>query len=407
MNLSPEELLSLLRDASLRPESIAEEIEVAGGKAPPADQLARARDLLAACAALPEGAAEPDAAGSKATAAALAGLPETLADLVLRAAGQAGRQDVLREVALTGPKPLAKEAKRELQRLKQKGVRVAELLPQGAPVVKAAPAETEPTCHATSVDAWGERAVWVTKNARGGGVELVQVVLSDVKGILAVDALLLPRRSFRDFVRKMPRGGVVGTAEVPRPWARWIIQQAAEAGARNGFSPPQTYGQALSVLGPAPESEPPHPAADLDFGPDGELPHQLAGAALFADPLFVAWIPDEEALRAWGKRFDELAGSALFADEAQKQAAIDQAAREAADAWFDEAKRALYAHRLREMAIVLRAEGRIDAARTALATSRALAGKGGSAQPFCTALFAHAMEKRATPAARPASESVA
>ncbi|MBS2024127.1 MAG: hypothetical protein JST92_17120, partial [Deltaproteobacteria bacterium] len=240
------------------------------------------------------------------------------------------------------------------------------------------------------------RAVWMARNARGG-VELVQVVLSDVKGIIAVDALLLPRKSFRDFVKKMPRGGVVSTAEVPRAHARWVIAQAAEAGSRNGFAPPQTYGQALASLGRAPETEPPHPADELDFGPDGELPHQLAGGALFEDPLFIAWIPEEEPLRLFGLKFDEIQTSQLYADEAQRKAALEQAADDAAAAYFDEVRKPRYARRVRDMVPVLRADNRLDAARTALAVANALAGKGGTAQPFCRALFAHALEKKITP----------
>ena len=40
-------------------------------------------------------------------------------------------------------------------------------------------------------------------------MEVVQVVTSDLKGILAVDALALSRRSYREFVKRLPRQTVV------------------------------------------------------------------------------------------------------------------------------------------------------------------------------------------------------
>jgi hypothetical protein len=46
-NLGQDELLALLRDASLKPESIVEEMEFAGGKGCTAAQVSLARELLA------------------------------------------------------------------------------------------------------------------------------------------------------------------------------------------------------------------------------------------------------------------------------------------------------------------------------------------------------------------------
>ena len=54
-----------------------------------------------------------------------------------------------------------------------------EIRPQGEPVLKPLPEGEAPVCFASSIDAWGERAVWWTRPARQG-VEVVQVVESDV-----------------------------------------------------------------------------------------------------------------------------------------------------------------------------------------------------------------------------------
>jgi hypothetical protein len=397
-NLSTAELLALLRDTSLKPDSIAEEMECAGARPCTAEQIAQARELLGLLqqerTAQSAGLASEGAAAEAEVAARIAALPEPLALALVRAAGEAQRQDALVELAASAQKALAKEAKRELQRLKQRGFQVQELKPRGEPVLKPPPEAEAPACYASSIDAYGERAVWWSRATRGG-IEVVQAVISDVKGILAIDALALSRRNFRDFTKRLPRqGGPVTSVEVPKDHARWLIAQAAEEGARNGFSPPPAYADALRILGPAPQEPPEDPASRIQFGEDGELPHRLAGAALFSDPLFMTWIPEEEALRSFALKVDEISVSRLFIDDAQRKAAFERATDEAAETYFTPQRRARYARRLREMAHVLASEGRPDAARTALAVSRDLSGEQGAKNTFCRALFARALEGR-------------
>src|SRR5438132_2310746 len=254
-----------------------------------------------------------------------------LALAMVHAAGRAARQEVLHELATSPSRTLAKESKRELQKLKQRGVQVQEIPPQGEPVLKPLPEGEAPSCYASSIDAYGERAVWWTRPARQG-VEVVQVIISDLKGILAVDALALSRRSWREFVKRLPRRNVVTTAEIPKDHARQLIADAESEGARNGFSPPSSYADVLRILGPAPAERPQSPALAIDL-PD-ETAHQLAGAALFEDPLFMAWIPEEDALRSFALKVDEIAVSRLFIDAPQRQQAFERAAEEAALSYF-------------------------------------------------------------------------
>ena len=390
-NLTVDECLALLKDASLKSESIAEEMECAGVTRPEPAQVQAARDALA----------------NLDSAAAIAALPEMLALALVHAAGREARQEVLRDLAQGANKTLAKEAKRELHRLKQKGVEVAELRPQGESLLRPLPEAEAPACYASSIDAYGERAVWWSRPARQG-VEVVQVVISDVKGILAADALQLSRRSWREFVKRLPRQDVVTSVEISREHARQLIAEAEAEGARNGFSPPPSYAEALRLLGPAPAAPPPSPGLSVE-APE-ELAHQLAGAALFEDPLFMAWIPEEDALRSFALKVDEIAVSQLFIDATQRQQAFERAAEEAALAYFTPQRRTLYARRLLEMAHVLSSVGRLDAARTAVAVSRALAS--GAQNPFCRALFTHALQERlaaqksAEPAAPPAGRLI-
>jgi hypothetical protein len=402
-SMTNDEVLALLHDGSLKPESIAEEMECAGCPKLSAPQVESARDALAKlkveAVAQTAGLEGPDAG---ALAAQISGLPEALALALVHSAGRAARQEVLLPIASGSNKTLVKEAKRELQRLKQKGVQVQEVKRSGEAVLKPLPEAEAPVCYASSIDAYGERAVWWSRAARQG-VEVVQVVYSDVKGILQADALGLSRKSWREFVKRLPRQSVVFTAEISKEHARALIAEAESAGARNGFSPPAAYSDALRMLGPVPEPLPASPGNAVEMGPDGELAHQLAGAALFDDPLFMSWIPEEDALRAFASRVDEIAVSQLYLDPKQKEEAFERAAEEASQVYFTSVRRVLYSRRLLEMAHVLVQAARLDAARTALAVSRALLSQ--SQTPFCAALFAHALRERFhQPAAAPAQE---
>ena len=384
-NLTVDECLALLKDGSLRPDSIAEEMQCAGVSRPQPADVQAARVVLGKLQG--ETAAPAGGPDARAAAAEIAALPEMLSLALVHAAGRASRQEVLLELATAPGRTLAKEAKRELQKLKQRGVQVQEIRPQGEPILRPLPEGEAPVCYASSIDAYGERAVWWSRPARQG-VEVVQVVLSDLKGIVATDAIALSRRSWREFVKRLPRQNVVTSAEIPRDHARQLIAEAEAAGARNGFSPPRAYADALQLLGPAPDPAPPSPGLAIEL-PD-EQAHQLAGAALFDDPLFLSWIPEEDDLRRFALRVDEIATSRLYIDAKQRQQAFHDAAGDFAASYFTPQRRALYAKRLVEMAHILAAEKRPDAARTALAVSRAL--EKDATNPFCRALFTHALE---------------
>jgi len=387
-NLGQDELLALLRDPSLLPDSIVEEMECAGERGCTKENVALARGLLAQFSQEAPGSAPIDAEVVRKGAVELGSLPPALAAAVLRACSQGSRQELIREAATGRDKGLAKEAKRELQRLKQRGVAVAEIGPTGDAIVRPPP-EAEPTpSFASSIDAYGERAVWWTRPYRGG-VEVVQAVLSDLKGVIAVDRMILARKQWKQLLTRLPKGGVVSSAEVSRDHARSLINTSSEEGLRRGFSPPPSFSEALASLGPAPELPEASPGTHIELGAD-ELPHAMAGAALFDDPLFSAWIPEEEALRRASVILEEIAQSQLYPDESQRKAAFDSAIDDHAQAYFTPERRARYSARLYEMAHVLKSDGRIDAARTSAAVARAIVAPDGANNPFCRALFAHA-----------------
>src|SRR5689334_19822809 len=95
-NLTVDECLALLKDPSLRAESIAEEMECAGVVRPQPAQVQAARDALAKlqteAVAQTAGLEGPD---PKALAAEISALPAMLSLALVHGAGRAGRQEVL------------------------------------------------------------------------------------------------------------------------------------------------------------------------------------------------------------------------------------------------------------------------------------------------------------------------
>jgi len=108
-NLAVDECLALLKDVSLRPESIAEEMECAGVSRPLPVEVQAARDALAKLQTETGGLAPADA---RAVAAGISALPEMLALAVVHAAGRASRQEVLFELATSPSRALAKAIRR-------------------------------------------------------------------------------------------------------------------------------------------------------------------------------------------------------------------------------------------------------------------------------------------------------
>ncbi len=383
---SVEELLALLRDLRTSTASIAEELSAVNQSAPTAAQLEVARQVVTAPAAN--------------DATRVAALPLELAVATLRAMAEAGRLDILRGVAETGGKTVAKEAKRELQRLRSRGVDVGEVARSGAPLVKPPPPVPEPASYVSSLDGFGERAVWFAR-LLPGGIAVVQAIVSDTRGLVQVDVLSLGRRSYRAFAASLPSGGPVLCAEVTRDHARILIAEALAKTETLGLALPRGYTSATGILGSLPEKVA-SPARERFADAAATLEE---GASVLEHPLFSSWIPDEDSLRQVATRVDEIAVSQLYIDEVQREQAVEEAVTKAAENYFTMEHRRLYAGRLFEQAFVLAANQLTDVAARAVAVARALESDASwSSIPFTRALFARPFAKSVAPH-EPSSEA--
>lgn len=367
----PDTVLALLKDPNV------ESQEIAAATGAPREEAGRACRLVMAI--------------SRAKAEEVQTLPAPLALAVLRAALQAGRADLLAAAAGHPAKEVAKEGKRCLHLLRTRGVAVPEPVRPPPPAAAPAPEPTFPS-YASVVDGHGERAVWVTRNVPGRGVEVAQAILSDEHGILEFQAGVLGRKEFRSFSHDLEeRGRVLGIAEVDRATAHALV---AEARRLNDGAHPAPAGTDLwlSKLGPA------QPAPDLAarFPPLPEPEERAALEAsgeLHAEPLLRSWLADEDALRALAARLDEIAVSPVYLDDRQRQEQSIQALADAAEAWLDARHRRLLAARLYVVADHLDRTGRPQLARSAAAAARAV----GAGRPAAEIPFARLLVEKALP----------
>jgi hypothetical protein len=379
-DLDPERILALLRDPNVDSEQVA----VAAG-VPRAEAARAARILVTLAKARPE---------------EFAGLPPSLAAALVRAATAAGRGDLLAALASAGDRALAKDAKRGLHLLRSRGVAVPE--PERAPAPAPAPAPEEALpCYASSIDGHGERAVWVTRNVPGRGIEVGQAVVSDVLGLLELQVGLLGRKEFRSFGRDIAeRGRTMGVAEVDPGLARSLVAAARRLNDASGRRVPEGADAWLARLGPA--APLPDPSARLPSLPPDEEQRALAASGALHDlPMLRGWIADEEALREVARRLDEIAASSLYADERQRAEHAERTVAEAVTAYLDEPRRQRLAARLHAVAAHLLALRDAPHAGMAAAAGRALrAGEPAERIPFARLLVEKAFPDRHTEASQ-------
>ncbi len=328
---------------------------------------------------------------------AILALPSALARALLHAACAAGRHELLAEAAASADKDVQREAKRLAHNLKLRGVEVAlPAKPEPAPApAPPPPAAAEPPVFVSSVDARGERAVFWTRALPGRGIEVAQLVLSDVRGVVACSIGELGKKRFRELCEELPRTGSLTIVEVPREAARALVDAARVVGRASGELPAGFATWAPQVLGPTPAEAPPPPSPE---GPGkagtAEL-DELArrSATLLAEPELARWSPDEDTLRRTLLRLEEAAASPLYlqgaAGDAQRAEAVGAALDRAAQAWLESEGGARVAARLRDMAWLFERCGRPEPARLADAAATKLAAGASAADvPLVKELFA-------------------
>lgn len=347
ITFSDEELSDLLRDASVAPASIVREMQEAGAEPLPVDAIASTRTMLGDI-----GQAEPDA---------IVGLPERLRGLVLDEVQTKKAAGIVAGLLASRDKGIVKEAKRIQHHLKQQGVSVeapSKAAPEtkSAAITHASTPEEIPT-YLSSADGTGSRIAILARSVRGG-IDVAQVVVSDVSGV--VDARLAPlaRKEFRKFIQNLSMSGEVVLGEVPRAYARGLITTALDLNAKARRPIPSSWHEVAFAIGPS-------TPAQASPGRTLALPDDLADAAMRASELLLlpelrSWVPEREILDSVERQLASLTNSPLEIDPSSRQASLRSAISAAVHEYWTANRRHLMAERLFDLAWLLHGQGRAE-----------------------------------------------
>jgi hypothetical protein len=319
-------------------------------------------------------------------------LSSPLALAVLEAAVWARSAAVAQGLAASSNREVAKAARRALYRLRSAGVVVAEKEPSPRRPGPAAPgvAESLPA-FVTLPDGAGHRGLLVGQPVRGG-VELVEVELSDELGLLGLTRAEMSRGGWRKFVR---------SPEVEQLWtltfeeARSLLAEAVRCNLATRTPFPPESDLVLRHLGveAAQEGPPPLPAPE-----EGDAALAVESGDLHSEPEIASWLPPEMELKRLALRLDELRTSPLALTPEQQTVALRERVRAQAEEFFDEGRLRLYGRRLWWVAPALEKRGATHAAEVARATARRMFHRApGLFAPFAEQLFAKVLALLARP----------
>ncbi|MFP2933963.1 hypothetical protein ACLESO_54340, partial [Pyxidicoccus sp. 3LG] len=197
-----------------------------------------------------------------------------------------------------------------------------------SPRAPAAPASESLPAMATVITSAGERALVLGRALKGGGVEMVQALVSDVEGVVELRLGEKNRGNWRRLLKEgLERGG---TVELPQHEAAALLAEAAGLNLRTHTPFPPDLDVALRHFGVQPQVEPtvlPPPEPE-------DVRRAMEGDRLHETPELSAWLPPEPDVKRLLQKLDEVMHSPLALSDVQRQDQLQAAVRTVARDFF-------------------------------------------------------------------------
>ncbi len=285
-----------------------------------------------------------------------------------------------------GWKTVAKDAKRALYKLGQRGVVPPEAAVEPAPPPRWMTSPLEGWL--SGIDGRGDRLVWIAKSQPSGGLLVMTAIVNEPNGLRDVNLADLPRKSLRRMHDDLRTRHHVQMTEADGDYCDALLAEGFERARAAGRAEP--VGQ-YPTLRARLTSQPPaalEPPLIVRVAPDAlaEANASAAGAALLDEIEFFTWVLDRETLAPYLDDIASARESPLVLSRPQQEERVSAALARAERELFGGAQAAIYRRRLEEMAYVLHASGRRELARAAASTAVALA-NGTTPLPFFTELL--------------------
>jgi hypothetical protein len=299
----------------------------------------------------------------------------------------AGALPALTALAGRSDRAVRRAARRTLYRLAQRGIAAPEPAAPARPIVSAA-AERPVRAWLSGIDGTGARAAWVVFEGRFGALRLCSVIFSDTDGIAEVAGGEISKKRLDRELASLRASQKLPWLESDPARVAGLVAEALAVHAARGTSPPPEFDRWRPLFEQAVPPAPPPLPAEADAGHLERSPELLELADFhgwFLDPARV----QSDALDLLQARESRLVVTDQIRAEREEAIVTRVAERE----MLPEERRR-WSRRLAEMALVLDATERPEAAEQARAAAAALADDSRDAgrHPLVRALARRALE---------------
>lgn len=260
-----------------------------------------------------------------------------------------------------------KAVRRALYKLKSQGLYVPDiwemsLIQEGI--------ELKESAYVSSINGLGERTLWLTSPRSGEKVDMRQIGIRDIKGIIAYSHLVISDQKFKELIEGQEGLPVV---EVDPLYLRYLVEEAYKRNANSRMPLPKVYlserdfwqkGDILTIK-PLIYEVLNEEEVKKDRGALG------SSKDLFNTDEMAKWRLEENEVEEYTEKLEEVRESRLTINEIQRQEQIMRALEEATDNYFSEETREIMKRRLEEMALVFFKTGKREEAKQCLAAALA------------------------------------
>jgi len=245
------------------------------------------------------------------------------------------------------PKAIVKSARRALHRLRSQGIEIPEVVPPPAEMGLVGGRRILRSL-LSSVDGSGTQYLSVLTSAPMTGLEGIDLVGSDLQGILDMAAVRIVRREYDEHVIEMREEASV--TDAPADYVLFRVRECEEISRRENLPLPSDYHIYRQLFHtPGREYDRPIVYDEID-----QVDPSLAGRAheLFQIKDFATWFLKDQ-IEPFVSQIVEAEESPIVLSDAAKQERIERINRTAGETIFTLEVRARYKRRLEENAYVL------------------------------------------------------
>ena len=271
-------------------------------------------------------------------------------------------------------KELKREARRALYKLAQKGIAVSrpegEKTPAQESVIRLGP---EIEGYLSGIDGAGVRMGWLVKPQAGGGLVLLEGLLSDREGLLQVGGMRIRRRELRELMEESKQKHRIQMVPVAWEYVDRVLYEGfeqAKAAERKGVEEFTSWRSLFTLGKPTPVVHPVYDLLDRETVRSGAW--RSLSQRILEQPEFQSWVLERDWVEPYLKQVEDARESRLVLNEAQREERLAAIVRTAVEAVFSGERRGLYQRRLEDMGLYLALTKRPEEAGLALAVALAL-----------------------------------